>query len=1055
MAQTILISPIIFLGGYVTSLSASFGYNTSPSTLDVTIVSVPGEAEFDDDSNPVGSFHQLDLSDFSNEANFRFGGILTSKNITSTNINGNTWSVQLSDPRIVMKGVELLLCPNPGYIHAGTNARVIDVWSLLNSNSDNYINLSSYEADGINIYDILASLRFSSVGSIARAGHITSPLSDELKVELWGETYVFNFTNHLSIDSNFKIRGDTINLLDLFQQIADGNAFDWYVEGFEDGSYNRVDITIIDRRELNQDLSLNDFINSLNVGAEAPVVNNVSEGKELRQDATGAIVFSDYKEFLAEIDKDDNIVVGEFQLPLPDSFFNDIDYARMFGDPSDKIQPYRIKLPIDYQTLEAINDDQIDTQGYLPEDDEFRAILAGFNNWLFYLKYVRVHPITNNSNFFANKGDYANSFQDADLTKAFWTAEEGAFARSKTVKITSVDELASLAYNSSEYQLMLILHNAYEIISKSASELYGRSYIFPERRDAKIVQSASTRTIEISSYTETNTKTRKGFRRGFEYDIIGDNRPTYGVSSIAESKGVSAAMDTFFDDGNGNGRTTAYAFFAGVTQEKVRGAEYSISESADNFTFTDGGLYVRASITNGIFKIAPVYDLVNTPCIINDLISSNLLSSIGISDTDCYLDLPQTRLERSQYFLCQRMMKGDGGSYSMMSIAKIPDKVYIPYKHIDDVWAVYRSSVFAGDFGTGPVDVSRDTSLSPANYSNFIGMNVAGFAKVQNMYSKITDMETGKITAAGLPVKNLGDPVGFNSNITSVNISISENSISTNYGLESFIQRYGKKEKQDSDIFSRLVKNFKKATVQANISLLEQNKDRIKVIEDVRTHVLTDQSKFNDKSGNPFGCLRITNYSRVQREKRRNKSEPQSIIDNSSSSNNNPGKQTNLPNPSFVNTLADIPLNVWEDSSGVGLEAFFTGWTMGDAMPSGGLKTYESTGVVSAGDLQLYEFIEKNGVLYSQLKEFVDGDSPVEANFNIDKIRGMALRSPLILSGWGFDTDGNKILANEEDKLDKDKWVTGPVDLRFDRTTGTWIAGVGAAAGVWKRWDNS
>jgi len=79
--------------------------------------------------------------------------------------------------------------------------------------------------------------------------------------------------------------------------------------------------------------------------------------------------------------------------------------------------------------------------------------------------------------------------------------------------------------------------------------------------------------------------------------------------------------------------------------------------------------------------------------------------------------------------------------------------------------------------------------------------------------------------------------------------------------------------------------------------------------------------------------------------------------------------------------------------------------------------------------------------------------------------RFMALRGPLIVNGWGFDTEGYPI-PNEVDnalaassgvyetagRTDKfmsghlqrpDTWVTAPVDLRFDRNRGVWVAGSG------------
>ena len=66
--------------------------------------------------------------------------------------------------------------------------------------------------------------------------------------------------------------------------------------------------------------------------------------------------------------------------------------------------------------------------------------------------------------------------------------------------------------------------------------------------------------------------------------------------------------------------------------------------------------------------------------------------------------------------------------------------------------------------------------------------------------------------------------------------------------------------------------------------------------------------------------------------------------------------------------------------------------------------------------------------------------------------RGMALRGPLVIVGWGYDTDGfpvpNENELNGEDYTDEfypshkvraDMWKCGPVDLRWDRQKKMWV----------------
>ena len=82
--------------------------------------------------------------------------------------------------------------------------------------------------------------------------------------------------------------------------------------------------------------------------------------------------------------------------------------------------------------------------------------------------------------------------------------------------------------------------------------------------------------------------------------------------------------------------------------------------------------------------------------------------------------------------------------------------------------------------------------------------------------------------------------------------------------------------------------------------------------------------------------------------------------------------------------------------------------------------------------------------------------SPVDINFEKDHfarhtvetqgIRGVGLRSPIILSGPGYDTDGNPVpgisgIPHPEAAWNTSLWKTGPVDLRWDEPRGVWTGG--------------
>jgi hypothetical protein len=84
---------------------------------------------------------------------------------------------------------------------------------------------------------------------------------------------------------------------------------------------------------------------------------------------------------------------------------------------------------------------------------------------------------------------------------------------------------------------------------------------------------------------------------------------------------------------------------------------------------------------------------------------------------------------------------------------------------------------------------------------------------------------------------------------------------------------------------------------------------------------------------------------------------------------------------------------------------------------------------------------------------------PVDMNFandfnsrgrvEVEHVRSVGFRAPLVLTGWGFDMDGNPVPANTGDSTqfhddafkDPTLWKSGPVDLRWDDERKVWRAG--------------
>jgi len=87
------------------------------------------------------------------------------------------------------------------------------------------------------------------------------------------------------------------------------------------------------------------------------------------------------------------------------------------------------------------------------------------------------------------------------------------------------------------------------------------------------------------------------------------------------------------------------------------------------------------------------------------------------------------------------------------------------------------------------------------------------------------------------------------------------------------------------------------------------------------------------------------------------------------------------------------------------------------------------------------------------------GEYPYDLNFEkdfygrkkveVENIRAVGLRSPMVLTGWGFDVDGKPVPADTGDNTkfapgafsDVSNWKSGPLDVRWDDERKVWAAG--------------
>ena len=406
----------------------------------------------------------------------------------------------------------------------------------------------------------------------------------------------------------------------------------------------------------------------------------------------------------------------------------------------------------------------------------------------------------------------------------------------------------------------------------------------------------------------------------------------------------------------------------------------------------------------------------------------------------------------------QLMTKGTGSADTRHATApaiRMPDMAAIPQKSNRFVYGPWIS---VG--GIGKANFEQDSALKPEAFGNYQNMNEFGRLMAFVGVSNMTTDEHGSVEVAGFPAIKLGDPLNGGPYLTDISTSIGIDKITTNYSFKTWKVDFGKIAKWQSDQFKR------------GISI------SIKMAKDFRALLQAPKGMGQNVSG-----WDITKYQQKQ-DKRQKPKSPVWYISGTAGTETSYNNITVPVVAGLGNADADIWIgddNAWSKTSlmsmdglfrpfatkpgGVGqIPGFTTAPQLGNQQiidsPAGQNSSHinplnvlgSTTNTNREHDItgvSVGSSLPKHGITH--LRNKVNGID----NFTQDA-RGIGLRGPLVMIGWGFDFSGlpvpNKGNSGGEDLASRDeywmdnhltkmdKWKAGPVgDMVWDYTRGTWI----------------
>ncbi len=360
-------------------------------------------------------------------------------------------------------------------------------------------------------------------------------------------------------------------------------------------------------------------------------------------------------------------------------------------------------------------------------------------------------------------------------------------------------------------------------------------------------------------------------------------------------------------------------------------------------------------------------------------------------------------------------------NYDNSSSAVTPDLAVVP---LESQTACYGPWYAIGTYGK--MEYEQDESLVPWNYAGYEALDISAYSKVSMAIGVNQQLEQGDITFPDAPFHNLGQAILAGGPLVSdISCSIGEGGAHTTYVFRRTIKqpRYGQaKAERVSQIARRqqqLRRNIRLAGSPKPKADLSRTKEAIKLVT---------------KTTHPKDMKNSSHEVLVG----------QMYVPSSGNSTSSVFLQSDY---NFVKHVA----TGYEDKAFISLDGLFSPYS---TTSKAGYPSFISPTGSSIGPNvnNLNPFGSGHNI------KVVGGDSSITDLFDDhSSYRPVGLRLPLVGTGWGYNTDGkpvpNKSGNGSSDQFadnyrtDTGKWVSGPIDLRWDASKGVWGAG-GAGGGV-------
>lgn len=782
MFQQNITSPKVILGAYLQRLSATFGFNNSPTTFELDLVaggedavsSGDGATGFNFGYAYPGSLIKFDLG------SLQFGGLVQSWT-ENFGPNGQIYSVRTVDPRIIFGNVLLNL-----------DGRGLSTGVIL----DNYLNVFRYYGSPQAADSTADGMSFSKIRQFLETTGIVNAYNNKFRLVFASGFQDSSGSFNISgIPYWYRINASEISLDQLLQQVSQDFSMDYYVNvdysNFNPtGTINNLYINTIYRTSNSDPADISGFIvNARNSG----VLQSYRRGQELRSEPTTSVALGAPLEYwkcpqsneiqcywgrspngtavTTELTDNYGIVLLDHISGSGSQYITDTVSVLSIGivKSSQGVYPPRITKTVTTQSI----------SGYQANSNVFRAALYNQQSWEEAL--YRESPT-----FARHIGVTRNRF--LTYSDFLLTPSGIRYGLSLSIVGTGVSDRDPIREE--------LIRAVYDATRSTAENYWGKSWI---------IKAGESNWLNSGSYDSSELIPRIEFvPSDFTWSELGRGTPSGATLNYPV---IAATNNPSFR--NEIGKIKSFVGIPNFNTNVSTSFPYPVDLNSVNrdSIIIDQGSKLALSLNIETYEKEPNKFIVNLPFSLEGITNGS-----GFRDQRFYYDFLKyvgyDDIDIRSYNLMQNAEDNEYGLASPRPFSlPISSDVYGFFLGIQRTEQNFGGFIASG-VRSGGCKIIQDGSLAPWTYGGYSGFLTAGQTIVDRSVATATVIDSADISLVGLPPFNIGDSIGNSSQITNASAQFGPDGFVTNYSIRTFALPAGKLSKilidKISNIYNKL-----------------------------------------------------------------------------------------------------------------------------------------------------------------------------------------------------------------------------------------------------------